>query len=124
MPVRFGPAVRLHTRKEFTAVQEQGRRVGARHITLVGKPNRLGHDRIGLVASKRLGGAVVRNRAKRRLREVFRRQQTRATSSFAGPGWDVVVIARSGVGDTPFAALAAEFSTALRRLRGSKSGAA
>jgi ribonuclease P protein component len=115
MPVRFGPAVRLRSREQFTAVQQHGRRVAARYLTVLGRPNAVGHDRLGLVASRRLGGAVVRNRAKRRLRELFRRNLTTAPSS---RGWDVVVIGRSGVADAPFSALAADFTSAVRRLRG------
>jgi ribonuclease P protein component len=120
MPVRFGPAVRLRSRGQFTAVQQHGRRVAARYLTVLGRPNAVGHDRLGLVASRRLGGAVVRNRAKRRLRELFRRSVTTAPS---GRGWDVEVIGRSGVADAPFSALTADFTTAVRRMRGGRSNA-
>ena len=117
MAVRFGPALRLHARRDFTAIQQHGRRVGARLFTIVGRPNALGHDRLGLVASRRLGGAVVRNRTKRRLREVFRRQMGE-TAQLGRRGWDLVVIGRPGVTAAPFAALTIEFAQAVRRLRG------
>jgi ribonuclease P protein component len=116
MAVRFGPALRLHARRDFTAIQQHGRRVGARYFTIVGRPNALGHDRLGLVASRRLGGAVVRNRTKRRLREVFRRQLA-APAQHGCRGWDLVVIGRPGIAAAPFAALTSEFGQAVRRLR-------
>ena len=53
-------------------MQETGRRVATKYVTLLGKANTLGHDRLGVIASRRLGNAVMRNRAKRRLRELFR----------------------------------------------------
>ena len=124
MAVRFGSAVRLHTRGEFTAIQQHGRRVGGRYLTLLGRPNTLGYDRLGLVASRRLGGAVVRNRAKRRLREIFRRQLGEAAVAPPRRGWDVVVIGRTGVAEAPFPALLAEFAAAVRRLRGDAPNAA
>jgi ribonuclease P protein component len=115
----FSAAVRLRSRQEFTAVQENGRRVAARYVTLLGRPNTLDRDRLGVIASRRLGGAVARNRAKRRLREVFRRGLPAASR----PGdrtLDVVVIARRELLDAPFAALEADFQNALRRLRGAR----
>ena len=52
-------------------------------------PNELGHNRFGFMVSKRLGNAVVRNKVKRRLREVVRQTDLKS-------GWDAVFIARRG----------------------------
>ena len=60
------------------------------HLVLYARPNRTGMNRIGITVSKKLGKAVVRNRVRRRLREVYRLNEDR----FA-PGWDIVVVARS-----------------------------
>lgn len=100
-------------------MQENGRRVAARYVTLLGRPNTLDRDRFGVIASRRLGGAVARNRAKRRLREVFRRGLP-AASRPADRTLDVVAIARRELLDAPFAALEADFQNALRRLRGAR----
>ena len=68
-----------------------------------------GRTRVGFAAGRQLGGAVVRNRLRRRWREVVRR----------GPalpkGWDLVVVARAGGRSAPFAALVAAWSDVLRR---------
>ena len=60
------------------------------YLVLYAKPNRTATNRVGITASKKLGHAVVRNRVRRRLREVYRLNEER----FA-PGWDIVVVARS-----------------------------
>jgi ribonuclease P protein component len=113
----FGSDVRLRSRHEFTAVQESGRRVAARYMTLLGLPNALDRDRLGVVASRRVGGAVVRNRAKRRLRELFRRGLPADRRSAGERTFDVVAIARRELADAPFAELEADFQRALRTLR-------
>ena len=59
-------------------------------MVLYARPNRLGINRIGITAGKKLGKAVVRNRVRRRLREVYRLNEDRFQS-----GWDIVVVARS-----------------------------
>ena len=60
------------------------------YLVLYARPNRTGGNRIGLTVSKKLGCAVVRNRVRRRLREVYRLNEDRFL-----PGWDIVVVARS-----------------------------
>ena len=59
-------------------------------LVLYAKKNRTGCNRVGVTVGKKLGHAVVRNRVRRRLREVYRLNEAR----FA-PGWDIVVVARS-----------------------------
>ena len=59
-------------------------------LVLYARPNRTATNRVGITAGKKLGHAVVRNRIRRRLREVYRLNESR----FA-PGWDIVVVARS-----------------------------
>lgn len=120
MSSRFRPAVRLASHVEFQAVQHRGRRVAARYVTLIGRPNDRGCDRLGIIASRKVGPAVVRNRAKRRVREIFRHEQPdRAIASGRRP-FDVVVIVRRELADAPYAAVSADVQGALRKLRGSQ----
>ena len=67
------------------------------YLVLYARPNREDKNRIGITVSKKLGHAVIRNRIRRRLREVYRLHE----ASFL-PGWDVVVVARSRCIDAPF----------------------
>ena len=60
------------------------------YLVLYARRNRLQRNEVGITVSKKLGGAVVRNRTRRRLREVYRLNEERFT-----PGWDIVVVARS-----------------------------
>ena len=59
-------------------------------LVLYARRNRTDTNRVGITVSKKLGHAVVRNRVRRRLREVYRLNEER----FA-PGWDIVVVART-----------------------------
>ncbi len=71
-------------------------------------PNGLGVSRLGVVVSKKVGGAVVRNRAKRRIRAAT---NIRAVP----PGWDVVVIARTSIQSAEYRDLERELRELLVR---------
>lgn len=64
------------------------------------RKNRLDHNRLGLTVSVKLGKAVVRNRVRRRLREIYRLNAPRLTT-----GWDIVLVARGRAVDAPYAEL-------------------
>ena len=78
---------RLAGKKEFESVFTEGRAWANSFVALRALPNGLGVNRYSVVAGKRLGKAVVRNRIKRRLREVVRQISVRE-------GWDMVLMAR------------------------------
>ena len=59
-------------------------------LVLYARPNRMGANRVGITTGKKLGHAVVRNRARRRLREVYRLNE-----HLFKPGYDIVVVART-----------------------------
>ncbi len=83
---------------DFALVQSQGRWRGARLLGIKSRPNGLSLARWGIVASKRVGKAVVRNRVRRRLREILRVLPVRG-------GYDIVVTARPEAAMAGFAAL-------------------
>ena len=60
------------------------------YLVLYARKNRSGQNRVGITVSKKLGKAHVRNRTRRRLREVYRLNEEKFQ-----PGWDIVVVARS-----------------------------
>ena len=76
------------------------------YLVLYAKPNRTATNRVGITASKKLGHAVVRNRVRRRLREIYRLHE----EQFA-PGWDIVVVARSKAESAPFDKLTKSYLT-------------
>lgn len=77
---------------------------GNSYLVLYARRNRTGENRVGITVSKKLGGAVVRNRVRRRLREVYRLNEAK----FA-PGWDIVVVARSRCIGSDFQKLTAAY---------------
>lgn len=70
------------------------------YLVLYARPNRSGHNYIGITVSKKLGHAVVRNRTRRRIREVYRLNEALFTA-----GWDIVVVARTRSVDAEFGKL-------------------
>lgn len=94
----------LAGREQFDAVFRHGKVAHGEFASLRGLPNGQETSRLGLVVSKRVGGAVHRNRAKRRIREAV---NVRALPA----GWDIVVTARPGL-------QSAEYADVERELRG------
>ena len=85
--MKFSSALKLNhifRRLYATPAQANG------YLVLYARKNRSAQNRVGVTVSKKLGKAVVRNRVRRRLREVYRLHE----EQFA-PGWDIVVVARS-----------------------------
>ena len=66
-------------------------------LVLYARPNRTGKNRVGITVSKKLGKAHIRNRTRRRLREVYRLNE-----HLFLPGWDIVVVARSAAVNADF----------------------
>jgi ribonuclease P protein component len=85
------------------------------------KANALDRDRLGVIASRKLGNAVVRNAAKRRLREIFRAQAPDRSGARGERGIDVVVIPRRESIAAPFTVVEADLVAALRKARGAAS---
>ena len=67
------------------------------YLVLYARKNHTGSNRVGITVSKKLGKAHVRNRTRRRLREVYRLHE-----DMFQPGWDIVVVARSKAVDAEF----------------------
>lgn len=108
---RFPKAARVRRRAEFLSIQESGRRFPSGRLLVLVRDDAPGTARrLGVVASKKVGGATVRNRAKRLVREAFRTHP----EWFRGEtGTTVVVVVRPG-GDLDATAVAHDFAAAHR----------
>jgi ribonuclease P protein component len=110
--LNFRPHERIRRRPEFQQVYERGVKIHSRYSTVFILPNAGGVGRLGIAATRKLGGAVQRNRAKRLIREVFRRNKI-------APGFDVVVIPKRDLLDASLSDLEADYRTLIeRRFRG------
>lgn len=97
---------------DFDALYRQGARRTAPHFLVLAWPNGTGRVRLGISVKSALGGAVVRNRIKRRVREMLRRAHQRLPV-----GWDIVVQPRTAdVARANFAGLEAELTRLLAAL--------
>jgi ribonuclease P protein component len=85
---RFPKSHRLRSPADFRRVFERRRSASNGRLTVFGCENDLGHTRLGLSVSRKVGGSVVRNRWKRMLREAFRISRERL------PAVDLVIIAK------------------------------
>ena len=96
-------------RGEFDAVYRAGKRRSSSHFTLFFRANQLACSRFGFSIKKALGGAVVRNRIRRRVREIVRGHRPEIPA-----GWDIVIHPKSSVARAEFAALTADLLQLLR----------
>lgn len=97
--MKFPRDARLVRRGEFDAVYRAGKRRSSSHFTVFFRANQMSESRFGFSIKKALGGAVVRNRIRRRIREIVRCQRLEIPA-----GWDIVIHPKN-------AALRAEFAT-------------
>ncbi len=112
MPAHFRPRQRLRTRAEFDRVFRRGQRLDGRWFLLIAAANDRPEARLGLVVSRKLGTAVRRNRAKRLLREAFRRLTLAGREAL-----DVVVLAKADLVEQGQAEVQRELEKRLRAVR-------
>ena len=95
----------------FRRMYSKGRSAVTPMVVVYCRKNGLAHNRLGVTVSTKLGGAVVRNRARRRLRELYRLAQPNMRQ-----GYDIVLVARSRAVDGPWRRMDAAFRKALGQL--------
>jgi len=103
-------AERLTRSSQFAAVFKHGNTRADSLMVLRSMPNGLDLSRFGFVVSKKVGGAVVRNRVRRRLREAARLMHTQ-------PGWDIVIIGREKIAQASYRGVEKALMALLTRAR-------
>lgn len=98
---------RLSGYERFEQIRRNGKCFTHRLVVLCILPNELTLNRFGFSASKRVGNAVIRNQARRRLREIIR-----LYSDDIAPGWDVILIARPAIAQADYR----QIESAVKRL--------
>lgn len=104
----LGRTDRIRRRPEFERAYDAGIRISGRFMTLFVVPNGGTGSRLGVAATRKLGSAVERNRAKRLARELFRTRKLPVAL-------DVVIVPRRDMLDAPFASLESDYRAALAR---------
>ena len=104
----------LRAREDFARISAKGRSRSDRLMVVRFVPNGRDHDRFGISTGRRLGGAVQRNRVRRRLREILRR-----SPNDSGRGWDILVVARPPAVDASYDELRVALERLLDLVRGS-----
>lgn len=104
-------AVTLKENYEFRRTYQKGVSAVSPVMVLYCRKNRLGRNRLGLVSSTKLGHAVVRNRCRRRLREVYRLEKPQLKT-----GYDIILVARSRTATAPSPELQKQFRRLCRKV--------
>ena len=104
-------SVTLKENYEFRRLYQKGKSAVGGGMVVYCRKNKLGRNRLGVTVSVKLGHAVVRNRARRRLRELFRLSQDHMVQ-----GWDVLLVARGRTARCPHSVLQRDYDRALAQL--------
>lgn len=107
---RFPADARIRQRAVFRRVYDHGVKLHGRYLTLFVLQNDLDCSRLGIAATRKIGGAVVRNRIKRRLREIFRTRRPRTAV-------DLVIVPKRESVAASFEGLVHDFDNGLARYR-------
>jgi ribonuclease P protein component len=111
MPKRLGRSARIGPSGDFARIRQQGHRLVLG--CLIANWQRLpegSKPKLGVVTSKKIGGAVERNRARRLLRESFRQHQNELTQPV-----EIILVARNSIAGKKFADVEKDYLTTLRR---------
>lgn len=82
----------LRKQRDFSRVYNRGRSRGSRYVVILYKENGLGYTRTAFVASKKVGNAVTRNRARRLMRQAYR-----SLEAGIAKGYDIIFVARNTI---------------------------
>jgi ribonuclease P protein component len=102
---------RIRKKKDFLVLYKKGRRYKSRHFSLIYSLNALPYSRVGVVASRKVGGATVRNRAKRWMRELFRRNRDLLESPV-----DLLIVAMPDMAGATWAEVKEQYLQGLREI--------
>ena len=95
----------------FQRLYSKGTSCSDRNIVIYFLPNRLMINRLGITVSKKTGGAVLRNRTKRLMKESYRLNESQVKS-----GYDIVLVARRNIVNADFHAINASFLKLMKKL--------
>jgi ribonuclease P protein component len=107
----FRPQERIRKKKDFLHLYKKGKRFRGKSFIFIYLSNELGYSRVAVVASKKLGNAVRRNKIKRQFRTLYRRNKILLTKPI-----DLIIIPHRKIHEVPWQSLEKDFLTALKSL--------
>ena len=107
----FPRQFRIVRGSDYRAIYSAGLKLHSERFVLFGRENNLDHHRLGITVSRKVGGAVVRNRVKRLFREIFRKSSADLPNHF-----DLVVNAKRACVDASYNDLRDEFACSARKI--------
>ena len=109
--VFMDPAVTVKENYEFRRIYRKGKSAVSPQLVIYCQRNRRGHSRLGVSVSTKLGCAVVRNRVRRRIREIYRLNKAKML-----PGYALIVVARVRAVETDYQKLDRTYLRLLEQL--------
>jgi len=103
---------KLRNTQQFRRVYDQGQRFHTPFFSTFILKNDSGERRCGITVTRKIGSAVVRNRCKRRLREIIRKHQLKDLNSI---GFDLVINVKAGLDEADFNQLESAFSRVMEK---------
>lgn len=107
----FSPLERIRKKKDFLFLYKKGNRYRGRYFILVYLSNNLSFSRMGVVVSKKIGNAVKRNKIKRWMRDLFRRNKDLLKFSI-----DIIIVAKKEIQDANWTNLRESYISALETI--------
>ena len=109
--LKMNPAVTVKENYEFRRIYRKGRSAVSPCLVVYCQKNRRGQSRLGVTVSTKLGHAVVRNRVRRRLREIYRLNREKMPA-----GYDIIIVARVRAAEAPYRTLERHYLRCLGEL--------
>jgi ribonuclease P protein component len=101
----------LNKNHEFRRLYNRGKSAGSLYVVIYSRKNGSASNRLGITVSKKIGGAVQRNKVRRRLKEIYRLNEVNLNK-----GYDVVIVARVNSKTAKYSELEASVISILKRL--------
>jgi ribonuclease P protein component len=111
MAESLAPRERIRKKKDFLVLYKKGYRYKSKYFNLIGLSNALPYSRVGVVASRKVGNAVARNRAKRWMRELFRRNK-----ELLGYPVDLLIVASAAMKEATWTELEEHYLQAVGKI--------
>jgi len=108
MKETFKPQERIRKRKDFLFLYKKGRRYKSKYFNLIYISNNLDFSRMAVIASKKIGNAVTRNKVKRWMRELFRRNKGQLKKQL-----DILIVIKRDIQETTWSVLREDYLAAI-----------